>query len=52
MAIGRCCEERKRIKWNQDQIPFSNIIKMLAKNGYKPILGDKRSKTKWSVFIK
>lgn len=39
-------------KWNQDQIPFSNVIKMLAKIGYQPILGDKRSKTKWSVFIK
>lgn len=36
-------------KWNEDQIPFKEVIKVIQK---QPILGDKKSKTKWSVFIK
>ncbi|WP_459593072.1 class I SAM-dependent methyltransferase [Enterococcus cecorum] len=36
-------------KWNDDQIKFSDVLKVFEK---KPILGDRRSKTKWSVFIK
>lgn len=36
-------------KWNDDQIKFSEVIKAF---GQLPIFGDKRSKTKWSVFIK
>ena len=39
-------------KWNQDQIPFRLVLATIAVDGYKPILGDKRSKTRWSVFIK
>lgn len=36
-------------KWNEDQIPFKEVLKIISK---RPILGDKKSKTKWSVFIK
>ncbi|KRL39893.1 methyltransferase [Liquorilactobacillus nagelii DSM 13675] len=36
-------------KWNDDQIKFSEVLKVF---GQRPILGDKRSKTKWSVFLK
>lgn len=36
-------------KWNEDQIPFKEVLKVIQK---QPILGDKKSKTKWSVFIK
>ena len=39
-------------KWNQDQIPFGEILRNLKNEGFTPILGDKRSKTKWTVFIK
>lgn len=39
-------------EWNQDQIPFRLVLATIAVDGYKPILGDKRSKTRWSVFIK
>lgn len=28
------------------------VLATIAVDGYKPILGDKRSKTRWSVFIK
>ncbi|WP_304653314.1 class I SAM-dependent methyltransferase [uncultured Ligilactobacillus sp.] len=36
-------------KWNEDQIKFSDVIKVF---GQKPILGDQRSKTRWSIFLK
>lgn len=36
-------------KWNSEQIPISKVFQAF---GQKPILGDMRSKTKWSVFIK
>lgn len=36
-------------KWNEDQIPIKEVFKAFGK---QPILGDMRSKTKWSVFIK
>lgn len=36
------------LKWNEDQIPFKEVLKVIQK---QPILGDKKSKTKWSVFI-
>ena len=39
-------------KWNQYQIPFRLVLATIAVDGYNPILGDKRSKTRWSVFIK
>ena len=37
------------LKWNEEQIPFRDVLKAIQ---CQPILGDKRSKTKWSVFIK
>lgn len=36
-------------KWNEDQIKIREVFEAF---GQQPILGDKRSKTKWSVFIK
>ena len=36
-------------KWNEEQIKIKDVLEIFGK---KPILGDKRSKTKWSVFIK
>lgn len=36
-------------KWNDEQIKFSEVLKVF---GQHPILGDKRSKTRWSVFLK
>lgn len=36
-------------KWNEDQIKFSEILKIF---GIKPLLGDQRGKTRWTVFIK
>lgn len=35
-------------KWNEDQIKIKDVF---AAFGQQPILGDKRSKTRWSVFI-
>lgn len=36
-------------KWNEDQIKIKDVFEAF---GQQPILGDKRSKTRWSVFIK
>lgn len=36
-------------KWNEDQIKTKDVFEAF---GQQPILGDKRSKTRWSVFIK
>lgn len=36
-------------KWNDDQIAFSQVLKV---TGRQPIYGDKRGKTRWTVFIK
>lgn len=36
-------------KWNSEQIPFANVVKL---SPYKPIFGDKRAKTRWTVFVK
>lgn len=36
-------------KWNEDQIPIKEVFKAFDQ---QPILGDMKSKTKWSVFIK
>ncbi|WP_438768751.1 hypothetical protein ACSX1G_06300 [Limosilactobacillus reuteri] len=36
-------------KWNEEQIPIKEVFKAF---GQQPILGDMKSKTKWSVFIK
>ena len=36
-------------KWNKDQIAFSEVLKVFEE---KPLLGDKRGKTRWVIFIK
>ena len=36
-------------KWNEDQIKLSEMLKIIE---YKPLLGNKRSKTHWLVFMK
>lgn len=36
-------------KWNEEQVPFSVTIEQAE---YKPLLGDKRGNTRWTVFIK
>lgn len=36
-------------KWNEEQIKAKDVFEAF---GQQPILGDKRSKTRWSVFIK
>ena len=35
-------------KWNDDQIQFSEVLKVFGK---KPLLGDKRGKTRWVIFF-
>ena len=36
-------------KWSEEQIRTSEVLKCI---NYKPLLGDKRSKTRWIVFMK
>lgn len=36
-------------KWNEDQIKLSEVLKLMP---IEPLIGDKRSKTHWLVFIK
>lgn len=36
-------------KWNEDQIKLSEILRLIP---YKPLFGDRRSKTHWVVFMK
>lgn len=36
-------------KWNEEQIKLSQILNIID---YKPLFGDKRSKTHWLVFMK
>ena len=36
-------------KWNEDQIKVKDIMQAI---GYKPLFGDRRSKTLWMVFMK
>lgn len=36
-------------KWNDDQIQFSEVLKVFKK---KPLLGDQRGKTRWVIFLK
>lgn len=36
-------------KWNEDQIKFRDVIKVFGRD---PIFGDRRSKTRWCVFLK
>ncbi|MDN7145289.1 class I SAM-dependent methyltransferase [Liquorilactobacillus mali] len=37
------------MKWNEDQIKSSEMLKAI---GDRPIFGDRRSKTRWLVFLK
>ena len=36
-------------KWNEEQIKTSDVLKVFGK---QPLFGDKRSKTRWMVFMK
>lgn len=36
-------------KWSNNQIPFNKVFNVIDQ---KPILGDRRGTTRWSVFIK
>jgi len=36
-------------KWNEDQIKLSEILRVID---YKPLFGNRRSKTHWLVFMK
>ena len=36
-------------KWNEDQIKLSEILNIID---YKPLLGNRRNKTHWLIFIK
>ncbi len=56
--IGRGFRECMRVlkpngtlifKWNEDQIKLKEILSVI---GYKPLFGNKRSKTHWLVFMK
>lgn len=37
------------MKWNEEQISTREMLKAI---GRKPLFGDKRSKTRWMVFVK
>lgn len=36
-------------KWNEDQVSLKEVLNAI---GYKPLFGNKRSKTHWLVFMK
>jgi hypothetical protein len=36
-------------KWNEDQIKLREVLNVLGK---EPLIGDKRSKTHWLIFMK
>lgn len=36
-------------KWNEAQIKVNDVLKSIS---YKPLFGDRRSKTIWMVFMK
>lgn len=36
-------------KWNEEQVDLKQVLKAI---GYKPVFGNKRSKTHWLVFMK
>lgn len=36
-------------KWNEEQIKLSELLRVLS---YKPLFGNRRSKTHWMVFMK
>lgn len=39
-------------KWSDVQIPVKEVLNILKKEGYMPLLGDQRGQTRWIVFIK
>lgn len=39
-------------KWLDVQIHIKEILAILEKAGYRPLLGDQRGKTRWLVFVK
>lgn len=54
LGFDECMRELKLngtmlFKWNEDQIKIKDVFAVFEQ---QPILGDKRSKTRWSVFIK
>ncbi|MEE8670448.1 MAG: SAM-dependent methyltransferase [Heyndrickxia coagulans] len=36
-------------KWNEDQVPLKEVLQAI---NYRPLFGNKRSKTHWLVFMK
>lgn len=36
-------------KWNSEQIPVNEVLNLFSQ---QPLFGDKRSKTRWLVFMK
>lgn len=36
-------------KWSTVQIPFNEVIQL---SPYRPLLGDKKGKTRWTIFVK
>ena len=36
-------------KWNETQLKFGEIVQY---SSYKPLLGDRRGKTRWTLFLK
>ena len=37
------------MKWNEEQIKTADVLKAIGK---QPLFGDRRSKTRWLVFMK
>lgn len=37
------------MKWNEEQIKTGDVLKAI---GIQPLFGDRRSKTRWLVFMK
>ena len=53
-GFNECIRVLKRngtliFKWNEEQIKLKDILKVIE---YKPLFGNKRSKTHWLVFMK
>lgn len=44
------CDGRTlNIKWNEDQVPLKEVLQAID---YRPLFGNRRSKTHWLVFMK
>lgn len=53
-GFNECMRVLKRngtlaFKWNEDQIKLSEILKIID---YRPLFGNRRSKTHWLIFMK